>query len=197
MRYAMVIDPTQCLGCQACVAACTEEHDTPFWSGNYRTHVEDLVGGSYPDLSRQFLPRLCMQCEDAPCVAVCPSGASHHVAGGAVVVDQDRCLGCKACIEACPYDARYVYSAADILEAQKDYGPGVKQISAHVDKCDLCVDRVAAGLEPACVATCPGEARLFGDLDDAGSKVAKLVASGRAKPLAAGLGTHPRVFYAK
>ncbi len=194
-RYGMVLNAKTCLGCQACVAACTQQHDTPFWSGNYRTHVENVVIGEFPDVSREFVPRLCMHCEDAPCVSVCPTGASHYIEGGIVVVDQETCMGCKACMLACPYDARYVYDAGDISRARIVYGPDVQQTSAHVDKCDFCYERLEEGLEPACVATCPGEARIFGDLNDQASRVAQLVSSGEAVPLAPELGTKPKVFY--
>lgn len=196
-RYGMVLNVNTCLGCNACVAACTQEHQTPFWDGKFRTHIEDMHIGSFPDVHRYFEPRLCMQCEDAPCVPVCPTGASHYIAGGIVAVDQDTCIGCRACMIACPYDARYVYTAQEIAEAKIQFGSEgeLRQVAAHVDKCDFCYTRLDQGIEPACVATCPGEARIFGDLDDPNSQVAQLVSSGEAQAIGAEYGTRPKVFY--
>jgi sulfur reductase FeS subunit len=196
-RYGMVMDTNTCVGCDGCIAACTQEHQTPFWAGKFRTHVEDVYSGTFPDVKRYFLPRLCMQCEDAPCVSVCPTGASHYVPGGVVEVDQDTCIVCKACIPACPYDARYVYSADDVRQAATQFiAEGeIRQHAAHVDKCNFCYTRLEKGLKPACAATCPGEARIFGDLDDPSSRVSQLVASGAARPVGEEYGTRPKVFY--
>lgn len=196
-RYGMVLNLSTCLGCQACIAACSQENQTPYWSGLFRTHVEDVKRGQYPDVSRTFFPRLCMQCQDSPCVSACPTGASHHIEGGMVIVDQEKCIGCGACIIACPYSARYKYEKEDINKAKAIYGADTDQKMPHVDKCTFCYQRLEQGLDPACVATCPGEARIFGDLDDPKSAVAKLVSSGRAQPIGVEFGTKPSVFYIK
>lgn len=196
-RYGMVLNLGTCLGCQACSAACSQENQTPYWSGHFRTQVEDVKKGQFPNVSRTFFPRLCMQCENAPCVAACPTGASHHVKGGMVVVDQEKCMGCAACIVACPYDARFKYEKEDIHKAKEIFGADTVHKVPHVDKCTFCYQRLEQGLEPACVATCPGEARIFGDLDDPKSAVAKLVSSGQAQPIGANFGTKPSVFYIK
>ena len=192
-RYGMVIDLNICTGCRACQAACTMENHTPFWSEKYRTHVEDVASGKFPAVSRVFVPRLCMQCDNAPCVSVCPTGASHRTAEGIVVVDVDKCMGCKYCIVACPYQARFVYDAEDVKKAQEVYGEGQK--AAAIDKCTFCQQRLKDRREPACVSTCLAGARIFGDLDDPNSQVSKLVATGQAKPLRADLGTKPKVYY--
>lgn len=192
-RYAMVLDLNTCTACRACTAACTMENRTPFWSGKFRTHVEDMASGEFPQVHRAFLPRLCMHCDKAPCVAVCPTGASHQTADGVVVVDADRCMGCKYCIIACPYQARYLYESEDVTKAKEVYGEG--PATPSVDKCTFCEHRLKEGREPACVASCIAGARIFGRLDDPNSAVAKLVASGQAKPLRPDVGTSPKVYY--
>jgi len=194
-RYAMVIDLRTCLGCQACTAACTQENQTPYWHDKWRTQVNDVQRGKFPHVTRDFFPRLCMHCENAPCVEVCPTGASYRTKEGVVLVDYEKCMGCQACVVACPYGARYPYEREDVAKAKEIFGEDNRHKVPHVDKCTFCYHRLAEGLEPACVATCPGEARLFGDLDDPNSKVAALVSSGQAKPLEPGFGTKPRVFY--
>lgn len=194
-RYGMVIDTTTCVGCEACVAACSMENHTPYWAGRYRTHIEEHITGRYPHVSRQFVPRLCMQCENAPCQMVCPTGATYTTSEGIVRVDQDRCIGCGYCMIACPYDARYPYEREYLTEAREIYGEKIAHRVPHADKCDFCLHRVQQGLQPACVETCPLHARIFGDLDDPTSEAARLVASGRAKPLRSELGTKPKVFY--
>jgi len=192
-RYGMVIDLNTCTGCRACAAACSLENRTPYWSEKFRTHVQDVTNGRFPEVSRSFVPRLCMQCDNAPCISVCPTGASHRTAEGIVVVDADKCMGCKYCIVACPYQARFVYEAEDVKKAREVYGEGPK--AAAVDKCTFCEQRVKEGREPACVATCLAGARIFGDLDDPNSPVTKLVSGGQAKPLRADVGTKPKVYY--
>jgi len=193
-HYGMVIDLRTCMGCNACVAACTEENHTPYWSGLFRTHVEDIPFGVFPDAGRVLLPRLCMHCEDPPCVQVCPTGASYKTDDGFVLVDYDRCMGCGYCIVACPFGARYRYERELVQEAKEIYGEDVEHRVPHVDKCTFCVHRVREGREPACVETCPGHARIFGDLDDPDSEVHRLVFSGKAQPIGS-LGPHPKVFY--
>ncbi len=195
-RYGMVMDLTVCLGCDACVAACSMENETPFWNEKYRTHVERWVEGHFPQVKEVFLPRLCMHCENPPCVEVCPTGASYiDDDGGFVLVDENLCIGCGFCVEACPYDARYLYEKDDLDEGRKLFGSALPHHVVAVDKCTFCVDRVHEGREPACVETCVGHSRIFGDLDDPNSEVAKLVNSGVAKPLKPELGTKPKVFY--
>jgi Fe-S-cluster-containing dehydrogenase component len=189
----MVLDLNTCTGCRACMAACAMENETPFWSGKFRTHVEDTTEGEFPNVTRTILPRLCMQCENPPCVSVCPTGASHKADGGIVIVDADKCIGCKLCIDACPYQARFMYDAEDVKKAQAVFPQESKAETA--DKCNLCGHRLEENRDPACVSTCLGEARIFGDLDDPKSQVAKLVARGKAKPLRPELGTKPKVFY--
>lgn len=195
-RYGMVMDLRTCVGCQACTAACSIENQTPFWSDKFRTRVLDKEVGHYPEVGRYFVPTICMHCEEPPCVEPCPTNATYKTEDGFVLVDYDRCMGCKACMAACPYQARYIYDRKDVEEARQVFGRDFAQHPApHVDKCTFCEDRVGRGMEPACVTTCPSRARIFGDLDDPDSEVSKLVASGLAKPLRPELGTRPKVFY--
>jgi Fe-S-cluster-containing dehydrogenase component len=192
-RYGMVLDLNTCTGCRACQAACALENKTPFWSDKYRTHVEDVTHGEFPQVERVLLPHLCMQCENPACAEACPTGATYQTADGLVLVDPEQCIDCRYCIAACPYNARFPYTAAEIARAQTVFdGAPTRE---HVDKCTFCEQRLKAGLEPACVATCLAGARIFGDLDDPTSQVAQLVASGQAKPVAPEAGTKPKVFY--
>lgn len=192
-RYAMVIDLNTCTGCRACQAACALENHTPYWAGKFRTHVEDFSTGEFPDVERAFIPHLCMQCDEPACVDACPTGASHKHENGAVSVDAERCILCRYCVSACPYGARYEYTKADWEKAIEIFGEAPS--NTFIDKCNFCEQRLNAGLEPACVATCLAGARIFGDLDDPNSQVSQLVASGEAQPLAAEAGTKPKVFY--
>ena len=175
-RFGMVIDPQRCLHCGACVVACKAENNVA--AGKIRNRLEQREFGTYPAVRVVMAPAQCMQCDDAPCVRVCPTGASYRDANGVVLINSDDCIGCRYCIEACPYDARYF-----------------DEESGTVDKCTFCEHRLAQGLEPACVATCPTKTRVFGDLDDRGSDVSRLVASGRADVRLAEAGTKPKVYY--
>jgi tetrathionate reductase subunit B len=175
-RYAMVIDQRRCIGCLACIAACQTENDVPL--EHFRTRVVETVRGEFPNLTAELRPELCNHCDNPPCVSNCPTGASYKTKDGPVLINQKRCVGCKACIAACPYNARYIY-------------PG----KGYADKCTLCVHRIARGEEPACVATCVGVSRVFGDLDDPGSPASRLLKEADSSVLLAEADTRPRVFY--
>ena len=195
-HYAMVIDLSTCMGCNACMAACALENQTPVWANEWRTYVHDQEVGIGDNVYRRFFPRLCNQCSNPPCMTVCPTGATYKMDNGIVKVDESRCMGCMACAVACPYDARYSVHYSDIRQAKTFYGEDfLKRTSPSADKCDFCYDRVKQGKKPACVETCVGYARLFGDLDDPEDPVTQLVASGMAQPIMAHLGTGPNVFY--
>lgn len=145
------------------MVACKTEHKiSPGKHGGheyYRISVLEYEEGNYPKVKRVFAPILCMQCEPVPCIDVCPiQSAIYRREDGIVVVDRNKCDGCKRCMQVCPYNALY-------FDEEKHV----------VDKCDFCVDRIIQGLEPACVATCMGKALVFGDLDDPESEVSKLV----------------------
>jgi Fe-S-cluster-containing dehydrogenase component len=175
-RYGMVIDDDACLRCEACVVACKAENEVP--TGKSRNWVQEVERGRYPVVAVQMEPGQCMQCDNPPCVRVCPTGASYVDPDGVVLVRAGDCIGCRYCMQACPYGARYF-----------------DEESGTVDKCTFCRHRLDEGREPACVTTCPTKARLFGDLADAASPIAEVLARGRLEVRKEQAGTAPRVFY--
>ena len=197
-RYGMVIDLSRCIGCYACVIACKAENGTPpevWWSKVLTSEV-----GKYPSARIVYTPLLCMHCQNAPCVDVCPTGATYKRANGIVAVDYNKCMGCRYCEIACPYGAR------TLLEEIKPYYPEFgftpyeemmykKHQKGVVEKCNFCMERVDQGKEPACVQTCAANARVFGDLDDPNSEVSKLIAQRHGYQLLPELGTEPSVYY--
>jgi len=195
-HFAMVIDLNTCVGCNACMAACAMGNQTPVWDKNkWRTYVHDKEIGLGSDVNRRFFPRLCNHCDNPPCMSVCPTGATQKKANGIVFVDQDLCMGCRACAMACPYHARVAITHADMHEGREFYGSDYRRTSPSMDKCSFCDHRVEQGIKPACVETCVGSARMFGDLDDPGDPVAQMVASGAARSLMPHIGTRPNVYY--
>lgn len=193
-HYAMVIDLNTCVGCNACMAACAMENQTPVWKNKWRTYVPEKEIGTSEMVRRRFFPHLCNHCDNPPCLTVCPTGATYKRADGIVLIDPDRCMGCRACAMACPYDARYEVTYEDIKIGKEFYGE-LQRTSPSMDKCSFCAHRVDKGLKPACVETCVGSARQFGDLDNPADPVTQLVASGVAQPLMPHLGTRPNVYY--
>lgn len=184
-RWAMVIDLRRCIGCMACICADKAEFDVPL--GVWRTMVKVKDTGHYPNTKRHFMPRLCNHCDNPPCVRNCPTGATYKHEDGFVLQRYERCIVCRTCIAACPYNARHV------LPKNRS---GVK-IGGVVDKCTFCDHRVAKGLVPACVQTCLGRSRIFGDLNDPNSEVARLVAHHTTMVLKPEKGTRPQVYYIK
>lgn len=175
-RWAMVVDVQKCIGCQACTVSCIMENAVP--ENSYRTIVSTYEVQQDKHTGTYMLPRLCNHCANPPCIPVCPVGATFQRKDGIVVVDGDRCVGCAYCVQACPYDARFI---------NHDTG--------KADKCTFCAHRVDAGLLPACVETCVGGARIFGDLNDPKSQVRQLVDHHKVKVLKPEMGTQPHVFY--
>lgn len=175
-KYGMVIDCRKCIGCHSCATACRDEFNVP--PGVWRSWVKVIEKGEGEEKQRSFLPRLCNHCDHAPCVMVCPVRASFKRADGVVLIDYDKCIGCKYCITACPYDARFV-----------------NHVRKTVEKCTFCIHRIDKGLKPACVEICPVGARTFGDLNDPDSEVSKLIASNSVQTLKPELNTKPKVFY--
>jgi Fe-S-cluster-containing dehydrogenase component/formate-dependent nitrite reductase membrane component NrfD len=176
VRYGFVIDHRRCIGCHACTVACKEENRVPL--GAFRTWVKYVEKGTFPDTRRYFAVLRCNHCDDAPCVTICPTVALHRRADGIVDLDGRRCIGCKSCMQACPYDALYI-------------DPDTRTAA----KCHYCAHRIEAGLEPACVIVCPEQAIVAGDLDDPRTPIARLVAREQVEVRKPEQGTRPKVFY--
>ncbi|MDK2985991.1 MAG: hypothetical protein PWQ96_1634 [Clostridia bacterium] len=198
MRYGMVIDLLRCVGCNSCTVACRAEHGTP--AAVHYNKIKKYEVGKYPTAKMKFLPMPCMHCQDPPCLKVCPTGATYKNSEGIVLVDHEKCLGCRACIVACPYESRqFLWDIKNYFQGQNPT-PYEKKKHKNYDrgtvvKCNFCLNRLKNGRLPACVETCPGQARYFGDLDDPESIVSKLVALYRGVPFREELGTEPAVYY--
>lgn len=177
-RYAMVTDLRKCVACHACTAACNAEWGVP--PAHARTQVRTTpLSGSFPRLASSPYVAQCNHCERPPCVEPCPSGATFRGDDGIVRVDDGVCIGCGYCVAACPYDARFI-SPAD----------------KKVDKCDFCSLRTARGEAPACVVTCPANAKHFGDLEDPSSPVHRMVyLEGARRIESAAVAVGPNVYY--
>lgn len=175
-NFGFVIDNRKCIGCHACTVACKSEHDVSI--GVNRTHVKYIEKGSFPNSTREFSVHRCNHCEDAPCVEICPTMALFDRPDGIVDFDNARCIGCRSCMQACPYDALYI-------------DPN----SHTAAKCNYCAHRVEANYEPACVIVCPVEAIVSGDLNDPQSKISQTIATNEVKVRKAEKNTIPNVFY--
>ncbi len=172
----MVIDTVKCVGCMDCVVACKTENQVP--EGFNRDWIAYDVTGTFPTLHMEIRSERCNHCDNPPCVSCCPTGASHvHDVGGVILVDPDKCIGCKGCVASCPYGARFIHP------------------DGYADKCTFCIHRVEQGLKPACVSVCPTHCMHFGDLDDPNSDVSQLLASRNHHVLMPDAGTKPRIFY--
>lgn len=200
-RYGMGIDVSRCIGCGRCVDACKNENDVPREPFYFRTWVERYVINSAGDTSVDspnggisgfpatgsekgilrtfFVPKLCNQCDDPPCVQVCPVGATFTSEDGVVLVDRDYCIGCRYCVQACPYGARFI-------------DPRTRT----ADKCTFCYHRVTRGLLPACVEVCPTGARVFGDIKQRSSPLARFTRFHKIHTLKPHMNTKPKVYYA-
>lgn len=212
-HWGMVIDLQKCVGCNACTVACKAENSLPP-GVTYHVVIEEEIG-TYPNVTRRFLPRPCLQCQHPPCVKVCPVGATYLRADGIVAIDYNDCIGCRYCLAACPYGARtsdfgmfYTpdqtpQTAEYDLATSYDYGkewrrdPSRRHRSpiGNARKCHFCLHRLDKGMLPACITTCIGGARYFGDLNDPEALVAEMAASPRRMRLKEELGTEPSVYY--
>jgi len=179
-RYAMLIDLRQCIGCQACTVSCHIENEAPL--GSFRTIVSqyEVENEDTGDIATMMLPRLCNHCEVPPCVPVCPVQATYQREDGIVVVNNEACVGCAYCVQACPYDARFI-----------------NKKTQTADKCTFCAHRLDVGLLPACVESCVGGARIIGDIRDPESQISRMMAEHHddLMVLKPEQGTSPHVFY--
>jgi Fe-S-cluster-containing dehydrogenase component/formate-dependent nitrite reductase membrane component NrfD len=175
-RFGFVIDHRKCIGCHACTLACKAENDVPL--GAFRTWVKYIEKGEFPNTRRYFTVLRCNHCTDAPCVTICPTVALYKRPDGIVDFNGDRCIGCKSCMQACPYDALYI-------------DPNTHTAA----KCHYCAHRTEIGLQPACVVVCPEQAIISGDLEDPRSRIAQLVARETTSVRRPEQGTRPNVYY--
>lgn len=224
-RWGMVIDLDKCFACQSCTVACRMENNTPVAGQDQAeagrailwNEVLPFIEGEYPNIRSTLIPRPCMHCDNPPCIKVCPVQATFLNEEGIVEVDYTRCIGCRMCTVACPYAVRYFNwyppEWPEALKAHLNPDPEVApRPKGVVEKCTFCIQRlhkarekataegrvfVATDYTPACVQTCTGHARYFGDLDDPNSLVSKLAHSPRAFRLLEELGTQPKVYYLK
>ena len=175
MRLAMAIDTRKCVGCSDCTLACQMENRVPV--GYARSWVAEIVKGQYPETSMELRSERCNHCDNSPCVRCCPTGASHQLDSGTVLIDKDKCIGCGACIASCPYDARFVHP------------------DGYADKCTFCDHLVKEGKDPACVDVCPTRCMYFGDIDDPESEISGVVQRREWKTLIPEAGTKPQIYY--
>ena len=177
-KYGFVIDNRKCIGCHACSTACKSENEVPL--GVHRTWVRTAEVGTYPDVTRRFQVTRCNHCETSPCATICPTSAMHKRDDGIVDFDKDACIGCKACMQACPYDAIYIDPE-----------------TTTAAKCNYCAHRTEIGLEPACVVVCPEHAILAGDMNDPTSEIAMVISeqAGNLSVRRPEKGTSPQLFY--
>jgi tetrathionate reductase subunit B len=196
-EWGFVVDTNKCIGCARCVRACKLENSVPLDQDVYRTWVERYLAFSDDNIKidspkggldfqqlgvipekQFFVPKLCNQCSNPPCVQVCPVGATYRTGDGVVLVDRKRCIGCRYCIQSCPYGARFLHPVLKVA-----------------DKCTWCYHRISHGMQPACVEICPMHARKFGNLKDQNSEVAVLKRKALVRVLKPDLGTKPNVYY--
>ena len=175
-NYGFVIDNRKCIGCHACSVACKSENEVPL--GVNRTWVKYVETGAFPDSRRHFQVTRCNHCANPPCTRICPTEAMYQRADGIVEFDPRVCIGCKACMQACPYDAIYIDPETNTAA-----------------KCHYCAHRTDIGLEPACVVVCPEQAIVAGDLNDPHSKISQLVAHEDVTVRKPEQGTAPKLFY--
>lgn len=220
VKWAMVIDLAKCIGCHACTVACVAENKLPP-GVVYRPVMEEEIG-RYPEVRRRFVPRPCLQCQNPPCVKVCPVTATFKNKQGVTVVNYNRCIGCRYCLVACPYMARtsdfgewYTkgtpdadgiilgrkaaaksYEATPAVEYKKKWPlRGKGSPIGNARKCHFCLHRLSVGMLPACVTSCVGRATFFGNRNDPESLVFELMGSPRVYRLKEELGTKPAVYY--
>ena len=202
-RYGMAIDLSRCIGCNTCAVACKVSNNLPkdVWGNVVHTEGRDFADtskGTYGgEMQLSWLPVNCMHCENAVCEEVCPTGATVKRDDGIVTVDEETCIGCKSCMEACPYDVRRLIENEPEYYLELPIGdPAAKSHKGGtVEKCDFCAGRIDRGEKPACMELCPGRARYWGDLDDPESEVSQFLSGRNATVLLEEEGTSPSVYY--
>ena len=203
-RYGMAIDLRRCIGCQACAAACKMANNVPqdiFWTRALTDggDMMDTPAGEFPDISMRYITVSCQHCENPACAKVCPVGATYKdPETGVVRQDYDKCIGCRMCMSACPYNGVRSFNWEEPV-FHTDYAMGSKDAPEHqqhvVEKCTFCYHRTSQGIEPACMHLCVGRARFWGDLDDPTSEVSRLLAERSHKRLLEDRGTEPSTYY--
>ena len=202
-KLAIGINLHRCIGCNTCAVACKMQNNVPdgmLWNRVLTEGCErfDSAEGTYPNLSRTYLPLACQHCENPACERVCPTGATYKDDKGRVEIDYDKCIGCRMCMAACPYTGVRNFNW-DEPKYSIDLKTGSADAPAHVkhtvEKCTFCWHRLAKGVQPACVEVCTARARYFGDLNDPESEVSKLIRDREYMQLLPERDTHPSVYY--
>lgn len=202
-KLGMAINLFRCIGCNTCVNACKMQNSVPMGMHWNRVLTEgcevfDGAEGTYPNLTRTYIPLACQHCENPACLRVCPTGATYKDDKGRVEIDYDKCIGCRMCIAACPYTGVRSFNWEEPKYAiGQDMGDAdVPKHQKHtVEKCTMCWHRLAKGKQPACVEVCPARVRYFGDFDDPDSEASKLIREREYMQLLPEKGTKPSVYY--
>lgn len=203
-KLAIGVNLRRCIGCNTCALACKMQNNVPdgmLWNRVLTEGCErfDSAEGVYPHLTRTYLPLACQHCENPACERVCPTGATYKDDKGRVEIDYDKCIGCRMCMAACPYNARTFNWNDPVRATGAGYGDArvPERTRGVMEKCTLCKERTDEGDEPMCVRCCPADARIFGDLDDPDSAVSRLRRDRGAEVLLEDKGTRPQVFYVR
>ena len=201
-RYGIAISKHRCINCNTCVLACKAQNNVPsgmLWNRVLTVGSDrmDVATGKYPDLTMEYLPVACQHCENPACLRVCPTGATYKDDKGRVEIDYGKCIGCRMCMAACPYNARVFNWEEPVRDPDFNYGDKDVPVRPKgvAEKCTLCKERTDRGDAPMCVVCCPTKARTFGDLDDPESDISKLIREKGAYTLLDEYGTKPQVCY--